>query len=468
MPLIKPLRVTTTASLHQYIAAGSLRILKIQNWPFFQVKNSAALIGRLRNQFGFDWTFIAEGRSLLRSGQTKFLITEDPSREVDTVSDVALKVKNLKEVLSKIPPEDVIQSARVNGNGITSAIVKPPFCGDVQHTLIQGGNYYPWHSNYETENTISNDISDTETKVKSNPVDGINGNPDEIRGFELHDNVNDNDLSSGTKINNVNGLANNVNDVKAIRPLLTDSVDHITYVCESGQSQRILDWYEKCFGMKRFRIHSDESLDDGLVIGNDVGMRLKVGQWITEWMCDEIGAESGLFQLVLAEPLPGELGAKSHVRNFLLDHKGPGLQHIGLNCGPDSAIDKVVRIMSNNGAEFRKPPPTYYQLSDKRCQILDVLHQDEDSFKEFERLGLLVDVEADFSPDDEHRSDDRKALIQIFTRPLFNDSDDVDLDTFFLEILDRKGAKGFGAGNITALAQSIQLFQNKCTDSLQN
>ena len=48
-----------------------------------------------------------------------------------------------------------------------------------------------------------------------------------------------------------------------------------------------------------------------------------------------------------------------------------------------------------------------------------------------------------------------KVLIQIFTKPIFDE------DTFFLEILERRGAKGFGAGNITALAKSIILQQAK-------
>lgn len=41
-------------------------------------------------------------------------------------------------------------------------------------------------------------------------------------------------------------------------------------------------------------------------------------------------------------------------------------------------------------------------------------------------------------------------LLQIFTLPLFKE------DTFFLELVQRKGARGFGAGNVTALARSIE------------
>ena len=63
------------------------------------------------------------------------------------------------------------------------------------------------------------------------------------------------------------------------------------------------------------------------------------------------------FKLVLAEPLDNSKG--SHVQTFLDQHGGPGLQHIGLTT-PNASI--TVQVMSDQGALFRKPPPTYYQL----------------------------------------------------------------------------------------------------------
>ena len=42
--------------------------------------------------------------------------------------------------------------------------------------------------------------------------------------------------------------------------------------------------------------------------------------------------------------------------------------------------------------------------------------------------------------------------MQKFTRPLF------DTDTFFLEVIQRAGATGFGAGNIKALWRSVQAY----------
>jgi 4-hydroxyphenylpyruvate dioxygenase-like putative hemolysin len=92
-------------------------------------------------------------------------------------------------------------------------------------------------------------------------------------------------------------------------------------------------------------------------------MRLTVGEWLSSWMCREEGVEFSddndmlNFKLVLAEPLDNS--SDSHVQKFLDQHGGPGLQHIGLTT-PNASL--TVQIMANHGAQFRKPPPTYYQL----------------------------------------------------------------------------------------------------------
>jgi 4-hydroxyphenylpyruvate dioxygenase-like putative hemolysin len=43
-----------------------------------------------------------------------------------------------------------------------------------------------------------------------------------------------------------------------------------------------------------------------------------------------------------------------------------------------------------------------------------------------------------------------RILLQIFTQSIFNNN------TFFLELIERRGATGFGAGNIRALWKSVQ------------
>lgn len=42
--------------------------------------------------------------------------------------------------------------------------------------------------------------------------------------------------------------------------------------------------------------------------------------------------------------------------------------------------------------------------------------------------------------------------MQVFTKPIFGEG------TFFLEFLQRHGANGFGAGNISALWRAVKLY----------
>jgi len=49
--------------------------------------------------------------------------------------------------------------------------------------------------------------------------------------------------------------------------------------------------------------------------------------------------------------------------------------------------------------------------------------------------------------------------MQVFTKPLFEEN------TFFMEIIQRFGATGFGAGNITALWKALDLQLRKNTQN---
>lgn len=48
--------------------------------------------------------------------------------------------------------------------------------------------------------------------------------------------------------------------------------------------------------------------------------------------------------------------------------------------------------------------------------------------------------------------------MQIFTKPIFGNN------TFFFEFLQRHGALGFGAGNITALWKAVKLYMERKKD----
>ena len=65
----------------------------------------------------------------------------------------------------------------------------------------------------------------------------------------------------------------------------------------------------------------------------------------------------------------------------------------------------------------------------------------KEDLNEVAKLGILVD------------SDEEGYLLQIFTKPV------EDRPTLFFEIIQRMGARGFGAGNFKALFESIEREQ---------
>jgi len=240
-------------------------------------------------------------------------------------------------------------------------------------------------------------------------------------------------------------------------PSLFTQIDHVALVANEGDSGRILDWYSRCCGMERFLISKDEDPEEGTVF-EDVGMRLTAGDWMSEWLCRERGVmwendedqKNRNFKLVIAEPL--ENREDSHVHSFLHEHGGPGLQHIGLSTDD---ITKTMNILRSGGALFRKPPPTYYTLKGKKEEI-EAAGNDPETLKE---LGILIDQEykepkSKFEIFEEDEEED-SFLLQIFSFPIFGQN------TFFLEIIQRQGANGFGGGNIRALAQSIVELQKQ-------
>ncbi|XP_067931670.1 4-hydroxyphenylpyruvate dioxygenase-like protein [Watersipora subatra] len=227
------------------------------------------------------------------------------------------------------------------------------------------------------------------------------------------------------------------------------SFDHITFCVPPDQTLKVITWYEKCFSMQRFIMNREESYSDGLMLG-DIGMRLAA---MSYWMCAESGisldSSTTSITFVIAESLSD---APNQVTTFLQQHGGPGIQHVGL--ATDQLID-AVRLLKQRQVPFLQPPREYYQEIGKLREITEC----GESVELLEDCGILLDSEACCGLDaDEENTDENSMsayLMQIFTKPLFGD------DTFFLELLQRHGAHGFGAGNITALWKAVALFMKK-------
>jgi 4-hydroxyphenylpyruvate dioxygenase len=139
---------------------------------------------------------------------------------------------------------------------------------------------------------------------------------------------------------------------------------------------------------------------------------------------------NGRIKFPINEPAQGK--KKSQIDEYLEFYNGPGVQHIAI------ATDDIIATVSalrERGVEFLRIPGTYYD------SLLDrVGHIDED-VTALRDLGILAD------------RDDEGYLLQIFTKPV------EDRPTLFYEIIERKGAKSFGAGNFKALFEAIEREQ---------
>lgn len=115
------------------------------------------------------------------------------------------------------------------------------------------------------------------------------------------------------------------------------------------------------------------------------------------------------------------------------------MQHIAV--ATDDIIATVTQLRSR-GVEFLSAPPhTYYEEIPARLgEHMNIMKED---IAVLEKLAILVDADED------------GYLLQIFTKPV------EDRPTLFFEIIQRMGAKGFGAGNFKALFESIEREQEK-------
>jgi 4-hydroxyphenylpyruvate dioxygenase len=139
---------------------------------------------------------------------------------------------------------------------------------------------------------------------------------------------------------------------------------------------------------------------------------------------------NGRIKFPINEPAKGR--KKSQIDEYLDFYHGPGVQHVAI--ATDNIIS-TVRELRSRGVEFLTVPSAYYDAVHARVGDID---EDLGPLRE---LGILVD------------RDDEGYLLQIFTKPV------QDRPTLFYEIIQRKGAKSFGAGNFKALFEAIEREQ---------
>ena len=191
-------------------------------------------------------------------------------------------------------------------------------------------------------------------------------------------------------------------------------IDHIVGNVEDGKMDQWGDFYDKVFGFPVF-VRFDET---------DISTKYSALKSIV------VRSKNWKVKMPINEPAIGI--KKSQIEEYLDFNEGPGAQHIAILTDD---IIKSISALRQNGVEFLDVPDTYYDNLSERIGVID---EDIDILK---KLKILVD------------RDEEGYLLQLFTKPL------EDRPTLFIEIIQRKGSRGFGQGNFQALFESIEKEQ---------
>ncbi|TEB18951.1 4-hydroxyphenylpyruvate dioxygenase [Perkinsus sp. BL_2016] len=139
-------------------------------------------------------------------------------------------------------------------------------------------------------------------------------------------------------------------------------------------------------------------------------------------------------KMPINEPAPGK--RKSQIQEYCDFYGGAGVQHIALNT---KDIISAITNLRARGMTFLRVPDTYYAALRDRLKSTGIeVKEDLDTIQ---RLNILVDF------------DEKGYLLQLFTSPI------QDRPTMFLEVIQRAGCSGFGAGNFKSLFEAIEREQ---------
>jgi 4-hydroxyphenylpyruvate dioxygenase len=193
-------------------------------------------------------------------------------------------------------------------------------------------------------------------------------------------------------------------------------IDHCVGNVELGDMNKFVDYYRDVFGFAQL-IHYDDKV---------------IHTEYSALMSKVMTNGNGRIKFPINEPASGK--KKSQIQEFLDYYLDSGTQHIALRTDD---ITTTVRRLRENGVEFLGMPHAYYEQLPARVGDVGV------SIETLEELGIEAD------------RDEEGYLLQIFTRPI------QDRPTFFFEIIERHGSRGFGVGNFKALFEAIEIEQGR-------
>jgi 4-hydroxyphenylpyruvate dioxygenase len=193
------------------------------------------------------------------------------------------------------------------------------------------------------------------------------------------------------------------------------AVDHVVGNVEQGRLDEWVHFYADVLGFSQLVHFSDDQ------ISTEYSALMSTVVW-----------DGARIVMPINEPADGR--RTSQIQEYLDSYRGPGVQHIALRTDD---IVSTVAAMRDRGVRFMHVPDTYYEEATARLGGVPLPWDD------LRRLNVLADRDED------------GYLLQIFTETI------TDRPTLFLEIIERRGARGFGEGNFKALFEAIERDQDR-------
>ena len=190
-------------------------------------------------------------------------------------------------------------------------------------------------------------------------------------------------------------------------------LDHVVGNVELGALDNWVDFYRSTLGFDSL-VHFDDDQ-----ISTEYSALMSTVVW-----------DGSKVVLPINEPAHGK--RKSQIQEYLDFYGSAGVQHLAMRT--DDIVGAVSALRAR-GVRFLRVPDAYYDEVRVRLASLDLPWDD------LQRLGILIDQDQD------------GYLLQIFSETI------TDRPTVFFEIIQREGAKGFGAGNFKALFEAIEREQ---------
>jgi 4-hydroxyphenylpyruvate dioxygenase len=171
-----------------------------------------------------------------------------------------------------------------------------------------------------------------------------------------------------------------------------------------------VQWYERALSFHRFwsvddtQMHTEFSALKSIVIAD----------------------HHEVVKMPINEPAVGK--RKSQIQEYCDYYAGAGVQHIAINTRD---IMSAITHLRARGVNFLRVPDSYYDALEVRLKAAPF--QVKEDLAKLRQLNILVDM------------DEKGYLLQLFTSCI------QDRPTVFLEIIQREGCSGFGAGNFKSL-----------------